>query len=258
MDILKYNREAWNKMVGDKNRWTVPAKPAAIGEAKKGNWNIVLTPTKPVPHDWLPDLKGKSLLCLASGGGQQGPVLAAAGAMVTVFDNSNAQLEQDQMVAEREGLKLNLIQGDMRDLSVFRDNSFDIIVHPVSNCFIDNVAILWQECFRVIKSGGTLVAGLCNPLIYIFDHEQWDKNKKLVVRYKIPYSDLDQLPKNMLEELVEAKEPLEYGHSLEDQIGGQIKAGFIINGLYEDNAGGDLLDEYINTFIATRSIKPVF
>ncbi len=255
MDLLKHNREAWDKMVSDKNRWTVPADSAAIEEARRGNWNIVLTPTKPVPHDWLPDLKGKSLLCLASGGGQQGPILAAAGAMVTVFDNSNAQLEQDQMVAEKEGLKINTIQGDMRDLSTFIDNSFDIIVNPASNCFIDNVDVLWQECFRVIKRGGTLIAGFCNPLIYIFDYAQWDRNKKLIVRYKIPYSDLEQLPKNQLEEKLKAKEPLEYGHSLEAQIGGQIKAGFIINGLYEDNAGGDLLDEYINTFIATRSIK---
>ncbi len=256
MDLLTYNREAWNKMVSDKNQWTVPANPAAIEEARRGNWSIVLTPTKPVPHDWLPGLKGKNLLCLASGGGQQGPVLAAAGALVTVFDNSNAQLEQDRMVAEREGLKLTLKQGDMRDLSVFSNESFDVIVHPVSNCFIDDVKIVWRECFRVLKRNGILIAGLCNPLIYIFDFDQWDKNKKLVVRYKIPYSDLDQLPKAHLRDRIEAKEPMEFGHSLENQIGGQIDAGFVINGFYEDNAGGDVLDEYINTFIATRSIKP--
>ncbi len=256
MDLLKYNQEAWDKMVAEKNQWTIPVTPAAIESAKKGNWNIVLTPTKPVPNDWLPDLYGKKLLCLASGGGQQGPVLAAAGARVTVFDNSIAQLEQDQMVAEREGLKLQLKQGDMRDLSAFKSESFDIIVHPVSNCFINDVNIVWQECYRVLKSGGILIAGFCNPLNYIFDLEQWDKYNKLVVRYQIPFSDLDQLPKKHLEERFKTKEPLEYGHSLEDQIGGQIKAGFIINGFYEDKAGGDLLDDYINTFIATKSIKP--
>lgn len=256
MDLLKYNREAWNKMVSDKNQWTVPANPAAIEEARRGNWNIVLTPTKPVPHSWLSDLKGKNLLCLASGGGQQGPILAAAGALVTVFDNSDAQLEQDRMVAEREGLRLSLKQGDMRDLSMFGDKSFDMIIHPASNCFIDNVNKVWQECFRVLKRKGILIAGFCNPLIYIFDHDQWDKNKKLIVRYKIPYSDLNQLPEAQLKERIEAKEPMEFGHNLEDQIGGQINAGFMINGFYEDIAGNDLLDEYINTFIATRSIKP--
>lgn len=256
MDILKHNREAWNKMVSEKNQWTVPANNAAIESARKGNWNIVLTPTKPVPHEWLPNLKEKELLCLAAGGGQQGPVLAAAGAKVTVFDNSNAQLGQDKMVAAREGLKITTKRGDMRDLSAFGNESFDIIVHPVSNCFVDDLEKVWKECYRVLKREGILIAGFCNPLIYIFDLDQWDKNKNLVVKYKIPYSDLEQLSKNQLEERLEAKDTLEYGHSLEDQVGGQIKAGFIINGFYEDSAGGDLLDDHISTFIATRSIKP--
>jgi 2-polyprenyl-3-methyl-5-hydroxy-6-metoxy-1,4-benzoquinol methylase len=70
------------------------------------------------------------VLCLASGGGQQGPILAAAGARVTVFDNSPQQLAQDRFVARREGLTLETVEGDMRDLSVFADVSFDLIVHP--------------------------------------------------------------------------------------------------------------------------------
>jgi len=209
-----------------------------------------------VPHEWLPNLKVKELLCLAAGVGQQGPVLAAAGEKVTVFDNSNAQIGQDKMVAAREGLKITTKQGDMRDLSAFGNESFDIIVHPVSNCFVDDIEKVWKECYRVLKREGILIAGFCNPLIYIFDFEQWDKNKKMVVKHKIPYSDLEQLPENQLEERLEAKDTLEYGHSLEDQVGGQIKAGFVINGFYEDSTGGDLLDDHINTFIATRSIKP--
>lgn len=160
------------------------------------------------------------------------------------------------MVAAREGLKITTKQGDMRDLSAFGNESFDIIVHPVSNCFVDDIEKVWKECYRVLKREGILIAGFCNPLIYIFDFEQWDKNKKLVIKHKIPYSDLEQLPKNQLEERLEAKDTLEYGHSLEDQVGGQIKAGFVINGFYEDSTGGDLLDDHINTFIATRSIKP--
>ena len=80
-----------------------------------------MTPLKPVPREWFPpSIKGLEILCLASGGGQQGPVLAAAGAHVIVLDNSPRQLEQDKMVAEREGLEMRLIEGDMRDLSVFQ------------------------------------------------------------------------------------------------------------------------------------------
>lgn len=255
MDILDHNREAWNKQVEEGNIWTRPVDSQTIEEAKRGKWSVVLTPTKPVPSDWFPKLGGKKVLCLASGGGQQGPVLAAAGAEVTVFDNSPYQLERDKMVAEREGLFIKLEQGDMRDLSRFDSESFDLIFHPVSNCFIDDIAKVWKEGYRVLKKGGALLAGFSNPLVYIFDMTEWDVHQNLIVRHKIPYSDIEQLSKEQLKERMVDKETLEFGHSLEDQIGGQINTGFTINGFYEDSSGGDLLDPYINTFIATRAVK---
>jgi SAM-dependent methyltransferase len=255
IDILDHNREAWIKESEKGNIWTLPVDPHTIEEARKGNWSVVLTPTKPVPSDWFPKLEGIRLLCLASGGGQQGPVFAAAGADVTVFDNCPAQLDKDRLVAERDGLEIRTIQGDMRDLSVFEDESFDLIFHPVSNCFIDDVNRVWKECFRVLKKGGALLAGFVNPLVYIFDLEQWEKNQKLEVRYSIPYSDTEQLPADQLESRIKASETLEFGHSLEDQIGGQTAAGFVIAGFYEDTAGGDLLDTHINTMIATKAVK---
>src|SRR5271165_1495009 len=131
-EILTYNRRAWDRQVERGNPWTVPATAEEVARARSGNWRIVLTPTKPVPADWFPPLVGVDVLCLASGGGQQGPILAAAGAKVTVFDNSPAQLAQDRMVADREALTIETRQGDMADLSVFPDECFDLIVHPVS------------------------------------------------------------------------------------------------------------------------------
>ena len=88
MDIRAYNRTAWNKQVASGNQWTVPVSADMIAAARRGEWTVLLTPTKPVPSAWFPNLKGCDLLCLASGGGQQGPIFAAAGANVTVFDNS--------------------------------------------------------------------------------------------------------------------------------------------------------------------------
>src|ERR1700676_3256530 len=106
MDILSYNRHAWDRQVEKGNRWTVPVTPDVIAAARRGDWQVVLTPTRPVPARWFPELVGLDVLCLASGGGQQAPVLAAAGARVTVLDNSPRQLAQDQMVADRDGLEL--------------------------------------------------------------------------------------------------------------------------------------------------------
>ena len=108
----------------------IPVSSEEVAEARKGNWKIILTPTKPIPQSWYPEIKGCDVLCLASGGGQQGPIFAAAGANVTVFDNSPKQLERDRVVAERDNLQIKTVQGDMADLSVFADESFDLIIHP--------------------------------------------------------------------------------------------------------------------------------
>jgi len=190
MDIRAFNRRAWDKEVKKGNQWTVPVGPEVISAARQGKWEIILTPTKPVPRAWFPeDLSGCEVLCLASGGGQQGPTLAAVGANVTVFDNSPNQLAQDRFVAERDDLAITTVEGDMRDLSAFSDESFDLIVHPVSNCFVPEIQPLWDEAFRVLRHGSALLAGFNNPLLYLFDPEK-EKEGVLQVRFSLPYSDL--------------------------------------------------------------------
>ncbi len=126
---------------------------------------------EPVPRDWFPaELAGAAVLCLASGGGQQGPVLAAAGAAVTVFDNSPRQLARDEEVAARDKLAIRTVLGDMRDLSVFPDASFDLVFNPVSNVFCPEIAPVWRESFRVLRPAGILnTSGFMNPDVFIFD-----------------------------------------------------------------------------------------
>jgi len=145
MDIRSYNREAWNKEVDEgENPWTKPVSPDVIAKAKTGDFTIVLTENLPVPQNWFPPLENTDVLCLASGGGQQVPVLAAAGANVTSFDNSPAQLKQDQLVADREGLTIKTVEGDAADLSVFADESFDMIFNPCSTVFMPDVRKVWM------------------------------------------------------------------------------------------------------------------
>jgi len=254
-DIRRYNAMAWDKAVERSSRWTQPVAPEAIAAARGGEWAIVLTPTVPVPRAWFPRLDGAAVLCLASGGGQQGPILAAAGARVTVFDNSPQRLAQDRYVARRETLDLVTVEGDMRDLSVFADDTFDLIVHPVSNVFVPDVRPVWREAFRVLRPGGAMLAGFCNPVLYIFDQERLDEGE-LVVRHKIPYSDLTSLSDAERARYVDDMQPMEFGHSLTDQIGGQVDAGFLLAGFYEDVWPGTLLNEYLPTYIATRALKP--
>ncbi len=255
MDIRDYNRRAWDKNVADGNEWTLPVTPKVITAARQGDWRIVLTASRPVPQDWFPSLPGKDVLCLASGGGQQGPVLAAAGANVTVFDNSPRQLAQDLLVAEREGLLIHVVEGDMADLSTFADESFDLIVHPVSNLFVPHVLPVWVETYRVLRHGGALLAGFMNPDMYIFDHELLDDQDILQVKHGLPYSDLEHLDKPALQRLMEAGWPLEWSHTLEEQIGGQLSVGFVLTGFYEDRDPRTILYNHMPAYYATRATK---
>ncbi len=257
MDIRAYNRDAWNRAVDEGDTWTRPVSPEIIAAARQGNWQIVLTPEKPIPANWFPpDLHGVDVLCLASGGGQQGPVLAAAGARVTVMDNSPKQLFQDRRVAERDALELRLVEGDMRDLSIFPEASFDLIVHPVSNIFVPEVLPVWQESFRVLRRGGALLSGLANPVLYIFDRFKMDDAGELIVRHRLPYSDLTSPSLAERKRTIDEGWPLEFSHTLEELIGGQIQAGFVITGFYEDRDPRNPLDEYLPLFLATRAVKP--
>jgi SAM-dependent methyltransferase len=258
MDLLAHNRLAWDKEVERKNPWTIPVTAESVARARKGDWQILLTPTIPVPRDWFPEnMPGVKVLCLAGGGGQQGPILAAAGAQVTVFDNSPRQLDQDRLVARREGLEIETIQGDMADLSIFENGRFDLIVHPVSNVFVQDVRPVWREACRVLRPGGVLLAGFTNPVMYLFDFDLIEREKKLKVKYRIPYSDLVSLSEAEKQHYIEEHEPFEFGHTLDDQIGGQIAAGFVLTGFYEDRfpEGEDLLSDYMAVFIATRALK---
>ena len=256
-EVAGLNRKAWDALVASGNRWTLPVSSREIEAARRGEWHIVLTPTVPVPEAWFPDPAGTRVLCLASGGGQQGPILAAAGFRTTVFDNSPRQLAQDRTVAEREGLDLEIVEGDMRDLTVFEDEAFDLIVHPVSNCFVPDINPVWAECARVLRTGGELLAGFTNPVRYLFPDDLEHESDLLCVANRIPYSDLKQLSEDKQAKYITDGEPFEFGHSLEDQIAGQLRVGLVLIDLFEDvyAPDEDALSRYIPSFVATRARK---
>jgi SAM-dependent methyltransferase len=255
VNVREYNRTAWNRNVEKGNRWTVPVSAEIIAAARRGEWQVLLTPTKPVPRDWFLPLANLKVLCLASGGGQQAPVLAAAGANVTVLDNSPAQLGQDRLVAHRDGLCFETVEGDMANLSAFADDRFGLVFHPCSNCFTPEVRPVWREAYRVLRPGGVLLAGFVNPALYIFDDTLAERGE-LLVRHAVPYSDLDSLTEQERQRYLEKDEPLVYGHTLEDQIGGQLDAGFVLTGFFEDRDPTHPLSKFLPAFAATRAIKP--
>jgi SAM-dependent methyltransferase len=254
MDIRKINREAWNHLVETGSPWTIPVSSAEIEKARQGRWQIFLTPTKPVPGSWFPALAGTDVLCLACGGGQQGPILAALGAHVTILDNSPRQLARDREVAQRDCLDLSTLEGDMSNLWQISAESVDLIFHPVSNTYVADVRPVWKECYRVLRHGGSLLAGFTNPIVYLFDWQLAEQGL-LQAKFTLPYSDAANMDEEALAKWIAEGHPLEFSHTLEAQVNGQIEAGFLLAGFYEDIDPDSPLSKFTTSYIATRAVK---
>lgn len=242
------NKETIDKWVEEGWEWSRPISHEEYIDAKNGNWNVLLTPTVPVPHEWIGNIKDKKILGLASGGGQQMPIFNALGAKCSVIDYSSKQIESEYKVAKREGFTIEAIEGDMSKEFPFYDETFDIVFQPVSNCYVEDVQHIFNEAYRVLKKGGIFLAGLNNEINYIVD-----QNEKEIV-WKMPFNPLkDEKAKEFM---VKENAGMQFSHNMTEQIGGQLKAGFTLVDIYEDTNGfGRLHELNIKTYIATKSIK---
>lgn len=249
MSYTDINAETIDRWVENGWEWGVPISQEQFSAAVNGDWQMLLTPVKPVPREWFPPLRGAKVLGLASGGGQQMPIFAAQGAECTVLDYSERQLESERMVAAREGYAIEIVRADMTKPLPFPDASFDLIFHPVSNCYIEDVQHVWDECFRILRPGGLLMAGLDNGFNFLFGDEDEQE-----IRYSLPFNPLRD-PK-LMEELRQTDSGVQFSHTLEEQIRGQIRAGFRLLDLYEDtNSFGFLYEHGVPTFWATLAQK---
>ena len=248
MDYQQLNADTIDKWCRDGWEWSVPITHEAYMKAQQGDWQVFLTPTRPVPRAWLGDLHGRRVLGLASGGGQQMPVFTALGAECTMLDYSPKQCESERLVAEREGYDIRIVRADMTRPLPFPDESFDLIFHPVSNCYVEEVRPIFRECFRVLKHGGALLCGLDNGVNFIFDEDE------TTVRYSLPFNPLKDPA--LMEDMLRKDLGVQFSHTLEEQIGGQLEAGLRLTHVYEDHNGtGNLAAHGIPSYWATRAVK---
>ena len=215
-----HNRAAWDRLAKIQDRLAKPARDTDFTD-----------PLKTVDRiGWLgPDISGKHVLCLAAGGGRQGPIYAAAGAIVTVVDLSPAMLELDRAVAAERNLELQTIEASMDDLSALPDRSFDIVIHPVSTCYVPDVGPVYREVARVLRPGG----------IYISQHKQPTSLQTTLEAqqsgYHIAhqYYRTDPLPASKHPNLIREEGTLEYIHRWEELLGAMCRSGLVIEDLTE-------------------------
>ena len=248
MNYQQINAKVIDQWCAEGWQWGRPISHEIYQRACQGQWDVFLTPTKPVPHQWFGDLRGKKILGLASGGGQQMPIFAALGAECTVLDYSAAQCESERRLARQEGYEIEILQYDMTKPLPFDDETFDLIFHPVSNCYVEEVRPIFRECCRILKENGVLLCGLDNGINFVFDETE------TAIQFSLPFNPLKDPV--LYEASVRENWGIQFSHTLEEQIGGQLEAGFRLTDLYEDTNGiGNLHEHNIPSFWATRAVK---
>ena len=218
MSEHEHNRRAWDAMVRQKQRFARPARDE----------DYVVTMKELDPSGWLGDVRAKNLLCLAAGGGRQGPIYAAAGANVTVVDISSSQLELDREVAEQRKLDLRTVQTSMDDLSMFSTETFDLVIQPVSTCYLSEIRKTYWEVARVTRAGGIYISQHKQPASLQATTEPSARGYELAE----PYYRSGPLPA-VVGSLHREEGTLEYLHRWEELIGGLCRAGFVVEDLTE-------------------------
>lgn len=215
----EHNRRAWDSLVRDRQRFTRPADDADFAN-----------PLAAVDASgWLgPSIAGRRVLCLAAGGGRQSALYAAAGGIVTVVDISSEMLALDRQVAAERGLDVRTVEASMDDLSMLAAASFEIVIHPVSTCYVPDVAAVYREVARVTAPGGLYISQHKQPASLQADVRPSPAGYELIE----PYYRTGALP------AVEGsphREPgtLEFLHRWEELIGAMCRAGFVIEDLIE-------------------------
>ena len=227
--------------------WMIPISHKDFLRAKNKEPLLTITPLKKVPFEWYSDCKNKKILGIAAGGGQQMAILSALGGICTLFDISDDQIEADKFVSNREGYSISIIKGDMSNKLPFADETFDIIINPISNHYIDNIDYLFTEIYRVLKKGGKFIAGLETEIYWTINNETH------CLENKLPFNPLKD--KKLLNQLINEGNAIQFSHTTVEQIKGQLKAGFIIKDIFEDTEKGIFKNLNISTSIGTLSIK---
>lgn len=216
-----HNRRAWDKMVEKGQRFTRPAKTEDLGD-----------PLSTVDAlGWLGgNVQGKRLLCLGAGGGRQSALYASAGADVTVVDISPRMLELDREVAAERGLPVRTVETSMDNLSMFDQQEFEIVIHPVSTCYVPKIGPVYEQVARVTTAGGIYISQHKQPTSLQLSNEPGDSG-----RYEVqePYYRQGEPLQSVEGSRLREAGTLEYLHRWEEIIGALCRNGFAIEDLVE-------------------------
>lgn len=227
-DLIQYNRQRWQALVKAGIEFSRPFLDLDEISARQ----VV------DPYDLLGDVAGVAVLCLAAGGGQQSAAFGVLGADVTVFDLTPGMLDNDRLAAEHYGFNIHIVQGDMRDLSAFADNSFDVVWHAFSITFVPDVAPVLAEVGRVLRPGGLYRIEWANPFVSPLDETDWAGD---AYPLRHVYADaelvLDDTRWDVWKKdgtVVKIEGPREFRHTMSTMVNTLVRHHMVILGLWEE------------------------
>jgi len=250
-DVAKYNKERWEELARSNVMFSLPwldlDKKIAIKRID--------------PYGMIDEIAGKDVLCLAGGGGQQSAAFALLGAKVTVLDFSETQLKRDREVASHYKVSIRTVQGDMRDLSAFRKDAFDIVYHAHSVVFIPDIRPVFKGVARILRTDGLYHLHCHNPLTQGIDEEDWNGHGYPLY---LPYVEgTEIIPRDPYWEIQSeggvkrrVRGPREFRHTLSSILNGLVGLGFVILGVWEET--GDKLDAKPGTWEHFEAIAAPF
>lgn len=219
--------------------WAASATKKQLQDARAGKLRLPFF-DREVPKDWINEIEGKKVLCLAGAGGLHAPLLASAGAEVTVLDLSDKMLDKDRALAAKENLKIEIVKGNMCELSMFHDSCFDYIVNPVSLMYIPEPRVVFRECCRVLKTGGVFIMMAPSPINYVCDYIEDTAGGFYKAVHRMPFCSREY----------DYSDWIEYGHTMETYLGGLIESGFLISGYVECQ-----LEDITELYFMVRAVR---
>jgi len=233
-EVARYNKERWEALAQAGVMFSRPfleLEEAAARQAVD-------------PQGVMGDVQGKAVLCLAGGGGQQSVAFALLGAQVTVFDLSETMLQRDRETAAHYNLPIKVVQGDMRALSTFADDSFDIVWHAYSIDFVPDVRPVFSEVARVLRPGGLYRLECHNPFVKALDESEWDGTgyplRGPYVDCEVTFADPHWTIAGEGDTQQKVVGPREFRHTLSTLVNELVARGFVLLGLWEGPPGGDI------------------
>lgn len=113
------------------------------------------------------DLRGRRVLDLGCGGGQNAVAMARAGATVIGVDVSSEHLALARSLAEEHDVRIELRQGDLADLAFLRADSIDLVLAADVLGYVEDLGRALRQAHRVLKVGAPLVLSVPHPAWYL-------------------------------------------------------------------------------------------